>query len=107
MPIPVLAVSFDPETDTPEAMRAYAAQRGYAAGARETWRFLSATPSAIRALATMLGVQYQRRGDDHFDHSNLIAVLDADGVVRVRTEGTSPDVSRVVEGVRAASLLRP
>jgi protein SCO1 len=107
VPIPVLAVSFDPETDTPEAMRAYAAQRGYAGGTLGAWSFLSATPSVIRTLATMLGVQYQRRADGHFDHSNLIAVLDADGVVRVRTEGTSPDVSRVVEEVRAAGLLRP
>ena len=107
MPIPVLAVSFDPESDTPEAMRAYAAERGYAEGTMGAWSFLSATPSIIRTLATMLGVQYQRRGDGHFDHSNLIAVLDADGVVRVRTEGTGPDVSRVVEEVRAAGLLRP
>ena len=107
VPMPVLAVSFDPETDTPAAMRDYAAQRGYADGTLGAWSFLSGTPSAIRTLATMLGVQYQRRGDGHFDHSNLIAVLDADGVVRVRTEGTSPDVSRVVEEVRAAGLVRP
>lgn len=107
MPIPVLAVSFDPESDTPAAMRAYAAQRGYAEGTMGAWSFLSGTPNVIRTLATMLGVQYQRRGDGHFDHSNLIAVLDADGVVRVHTEGTNPDVSRVVEEVRAAGLLGP
>jgi len=107
VPMPVLAVSFDPESDTPEAMRTYAAQRGYADGTLGAWSFLSGSPNVIRTLATMLGVQYQRRGDGHFDHSNLIAVLDADGVVRVRTEGTSPDVSRVVEEVRAAGLLRP
>lgn len=107
VPMPVLAVSFDPESDTPEAMRTYAERRGYAEGTRGTWRFLSGSPSVIRTLATMLGVQYQRRTDGHFDHSNLIAVLDADGVVQVRTEGTSPDVSRVVEEVRAAGLLTP
>ena len=107
VPMPVLAVSFDPDTDTPEAMHTYAEQRGYAEGTLGAWSFLSAPPSVIRTLATMLGVQYQRRGDGHFDHSNLIAVLDAQGVVRVRTEGTSPDVSRVVEEVRAAGLVRP
>ena len=106
-PLPVLAVSFDPDTDTPEAMRTYAAQRGFDQGTLGAWHFLSASPASIRTLATMLGVQYQRRGDGHFDHSNLIAVLDAEGVVRVRTEGTSPEVANVVEEVRAAGLVRP
>lgn len=37
----------------------------------------------------------------------ILAVLDADGDVRVCTEGTSPDVSRVVAEVRAAGLAGP
>jgi protein SCO1 len=100
-PLPVLAVSFDPATDTPEAMRAYAAQRGFD---REAWHFLAGAPSSIRMLATLLGVQYQRRADGHFNHSNLIALLDAHGVVRLRTEGVAPDVDDVVRAVATGAL---
>ena len=97
----VLAVSFDPETDTPEAMRAYAEQRGYD---REGWHFLSGSPTEIRMLAALLGVRYQRRADGHFDHTNLIAVLDGRGVVRLRTEGVAPDVSDVLEAIAGGAL---
>jgi protein SCO1 len=97
----VLAVSFDPEADTPEAMRAYAEQRGYD---RDGWHFLSGSPTEIRMLATLLGVRYQRRADGHYDHSNLIALLDERGVVRLRTEGVAPDVGDVLEAVAGGAL---
>ena len=89
-PVPVVAVTFDPVSDTPEAMRRYAAERGFDG---DTWHFLMGSPTSIRMLATLLGVQYHRRTDGHYDHSNSIALLDADGVVRWRAEGLSPDVA--------------
>ena len=100
--VPVLAVTFDPVSDTPEAMRRYAAERDFE---RDTWHFLMGSPNSIRMLATLLGVQYHRRGDGHFDHSNLIALLDGEGVIRLRSEGLSPDVAPIVAEARRLGVL--
>ena len=99
--VPVLAVTFDPVSDTPEAMRRYAAERDFGS---DSWHFLMGSPNSIRMLATLLGVQYHRRGDGHFDHSNLIALLDAEGVIRLRSEGLSPDVAALVAEIDALGL---
>ena len=97
-PVPVVAITFDPVSDTPEAMRHYAAERGFDGDA---WHFLMGSATSIRMLATLLGVQYHRRADGHYDHSNLIALLDADGVVRWRAEGLSPDVAPLAAEIEA------
>lgn len=101
-PVPVLAVTFDPVSDTPEAMRRYAAERDFE---RDTWHFLMGSPTSIRMLATLLGVQYHRRGDGHFDHSNLIALLDGEGVIRLRSEGLSPDVAPLAAEIERLGVL--
>lgn len=101
-PLPVVAVTFDPVSDTPAAMRRYAAERGYDV---DGWHFLMGSTTGIRMLATLLGVQYHRRADGHYDHSNLIALLDADGVVRWRSEGLSPDVATLAAEIATLGLL--
>ncbi len=98
----VVAVTFDPVSDTPEAMRHYAAERGFDSDA---WHFLMGSPTSIRMLATLLGVQYHRRADGHYDHSNLIALVDADGVIRMRTEGLSADVAPIAAEIERLDVL--
>jgi len=100
--VPVVAVTFDPVSDTPDAMRRYAAERGFDGDA---WHFLMGSQTSIRMLATLLGVQYHRRADGHFDHSNLIALIDADGVIRLRSEGLSPDVAPIAAEIERLDVL--
>ena len=100
--LPVVAVTFDPVSDTPESMRHYAAERGFD---RDQWHFLMGSTTSIRMLATLLGVQYHRRADGHYDHSNLIALVDADGVIRLRTEGLSPDVAPIAAQIERLGVL--
>ena len=97
--LPVLAVTFDPEADTPEALQRYAEERGYD---RSDWRFLIGDELRIRMLATMLGVQYRPLQEGGFAHSNLIAVVDGDGVVVLREEGLAAEVEPIAEAIRVA-----
>lgn len=79
-----LMVTFDPERDTPERLAAYAAEKGLD---RERWSFLTADDRAVRRLAAALGVRYRPDGQGGFAHTNLITVLDGDGVPVARLEG--------------------
>ncbi|NIT58793.1 MAG: redoxin domain-containing protein [Aliifodinibius sp.] len=80
----VLAVSFDTENDTPEVLNKYAK---YEQLDIPGWHFMTADDTDIRTLAMMLGVQYSKKSDGHFAHSNLVTVLDEKGRVAQRVEG--------------------
>lgn len=80
----VLAITFDTESDTPEVLRAYAEnEKLNIAG----WHFMTSKAASVRSLAMMLGVQYMKRSDGHFAHSNLVTVLDKQGRIAERVEG--------------------
>ena len=78
----VLMVSFDPKRDTPEALRAFA--RGHRADPAR-WTLARADESDVRELAAVLGIRYRQLDGGVFNHSSVISLLDADGVIRART----------------------
>lgn len=90
--VQVLAVSIDTKNDTPEALKTYAE---YEQLDIPGWNFVTAQHADIRQLAMLLGVQYRERSDGHFEHSNLITVLDSEGKIAVRSEGISGELSSV------------
>ena len=87
--INVLAVSFDYKNDTPDALKEYAE---YEQLDLPEWHFVTAEQTDIRQLAALLGVKYRERSDGHFDHSNLITVLDPFGNISRRIEGIIGDL---------------
>lgn len=84
--VKVLAVSFDTENDTPEALKAYAKHEQLDIPG---WNFVTARHTDVRELAMLTGVQYRQRSDGHYEHSNLITVLDGTGRIAVRSEGVT------------------
>ncbi len=97
--ISVLAVSFDTENDSPEVLADYAE---YEQLNIPGWHFMTSEDANIRSLAMMLGVQYSKKGDGHFAHSNLVTVLDSQGRIATRIEGLNQPVKEaaaIIESV--------
>lgn len=102
--VQVLAVSFDYKNDTPEALKTYAE---YEQLDIPGWNFVTAQHADIRQLAMLLGIQYRERSDGHFEHSNLITVLDAEGKIVLRSEGITGELSGTateIEGLFKSDL---
>lgn len=95
-------VSIDPERDRPARLKAFAEKSRLDS---DRWTLLNGSDRDIRGLSVLLGVQYRATGDEEFAHSNVISVLDRNGVVVQRVEGLSADLGPAVEAVRR--LLRP
>lgn len=89
-----LVVSIDPERDTPERLAEFAR------GSRldpERWTLLTGAEGDILELAALLGVQYRQTSPGEWVHSNLITVLDADGVVTHRQLGLGTDPAETLQ----------
>ncbi len=93
-------VTFATQADTPAKLKTYAASKGLH---REGWHWLVGSDLQTRQLATLLGVQYRDLGNGTFAHSNVVTVLDADGVPAARLEGLGVDVYPAVEALLEAS----
>ncbi len=90
--------SFDPARDTPAALAAYRVKRGLD---RARWRLFTSDPDAVLELAAVLGVKFRPDGSGDFSHSNLITVLDAQGVLRHRQVGVNQPPAETVAALHA------
>ncbi len=88
--------SFDPERDSPETLAAYREQKALLG---RHWVTLRAPDATVRELAVVLGVRYKKAGED-FAHSNLVVVLDRQGVPRLRQEGLNNPPDSAVATIR-------
>lgn len=86
-------VSFDVERDTPKALKAFRESRQLGSD----FALLHGDAGAVRELAAVLGIQYQRQPDGSFSHSNLITILDAKGEVVRQQAGLQGDMAPLAE----------
>ena len=76
--------SFDSERDRPEVLKTFAAAHELDPS---RWRLYHGDRAAVRELAMMLGIRYKRNDRGDFDHSNVITILDREGVIRYQQVG--------------------
>lgn len=88
--------SIDPEHDTPDSMAKKMADLKMDPA---IWTFLTAPDETVRELAVTLEFKFQAV-QEFFAHSNLIAVLDAEGNVVHREESLGSDISPTVETLK-------
>lgn len=95
--------TFDPARDSPDRLKTYARARHLDAKA---WTLFQSDDMATRELAAALDVTYRRKDDGSFDHSIVIALLDANGVMVHRQLGLSRDTRTFVAKIRALDRVR-
>ncbi len=95
--------SFDPARDSVAALRAHAVKMAL----DNRWLMLRASADNVRQLAVLLGVRYRQLPGGDFDHSNIISVLDADGVLRYQSPQIPADRPALVRAVAAATRSIP
>lgn len=78
----IVLVSFDPERDTPQALRALSEARKL----DERWTVAAASDLDARTLAAVLGFKYRKLDNGEFFHSSTIVALDRDGRPVARTD---------------------
>ncbi len=86
-----VAVTVDPERDTPEALAARATR--WELG--PAWHLLSGDPAAVRRLAAAHGVHVTRLPDGEIAHDNVVVLLDRAGRVAFTYRGLAHPEARL------------
>ncbi len=79
----MVMVSFDSERDNPAALKKFADENKLDA----EWILLHGSEQAVRTLSVLLNVQFEKDAEGNFSHSNIITVLDKNGVLKFQKEG--------------------
>jgi protein SCO1/2 len=88
----VLLVSFDPEHDTPAALRDVSARHRLDSA---RWRLAAAPEEDARDLAAALGIAYRKLPGGGFTHTSVITALDGQGRIIARAEGPDADLAPI------------
>ena len=91
-----LLVSFDAERDLPDTLKKYAKD----AGLDENWTLLHGDEEVVRTLSVLLNVQFAKDAEGNFSHSNIISVLDKNGVLNFQKEGLGTDPVEISKTVK-------
>lgn len=93
-----LAITVDPERDTPAALRDYAARHGVRPPG---WALLTGAPAEIQAVARQYGVYARRGPGGDVDHTFLTSIVDRRGMLRVQYMGIRFDPAEFLADLRS------
>jgi protein SCO1/2 len=93
-----VAITVDPERDTPAVLKGY----GTAHGARfDGWAFMTGSPAEIREVAKRYGIFYKKTPRGDIDHTFLTSLIDARGALRVQYLGVRFEITELLNDVRS------
>jgi protein SCO1/2 len=93
-----VAITVDPENDTPEVLRRYAEGHGAKA---PSWLFLTGTEGEIGDVARRYGIYVMKWQAGDVDHTFLTSVIDREGVLRVQYQGVRFDPGEFLRDLRS------
>jgi protein SCO1/2 len=101
--IRLLSVSFDPEFDGPEMLRAHAKKVG---ADPQVWRFATADAAIVDRLAAEFGINVIREKDGTITHNLRTAVIDPAGRVTAlldNNDWTAAQLADALNNARASA----
>jgi protein SCO1/2 len=92
----LVLVSFDTKRDLPARLKTFASEMGL----DKNWILLHGSENTVRTLSVLLNVQYEEDADGNFSHSNLVSLLDKNGVLQYQKEGLDAPYTESINTIR-------
>jgi protein SCO1/2 len=91
--------SFDTVKDQPAKLKELAKKHDLDTA---NWSLFHGSKSAVRQMAALLGIRYKEIEGGDFDHSNVISILDKEGVITHQQPGVRQSPEASINALRAA-----
>lgn len=95
--VKMIFVSIDPETDTPERLKAFAIENFMD---EDPWVFLRSSIENTREFAAVLAVNYKQITPMDFSHSNIISVFNRQGELVFQQEGLGVNSDNTINSIK-------
>ena len=93
----IVLVSFDSQRDNPAQLKMFASMMNL----DDSWILLHGSEQTVRTLSVLLNVQFEKDAEGNFSHSNIISVLDKNGVLTFQKEGLDADKAETVDKIES------
>ena len=93
-----VAITVDPERDTPQVLKRYAQAHG---ANLSGWAFLTGTTAEIQHVAQQYGIYYKKTPRGDVDHTFLTSLVDQSGTLRVQYIGVRFDPDELLRDLQA------
>lgn len=93
-----VAITVDPERDTPAVLKRYAQAHGVNLA---SWAFLTGTPAEIHQVTRHYGVYAKKTARGDVDHTFLTSLIDASGTLRVQYLGVRFDPEELLRDLQS------
>lgn len=87
-------VSFDPDRDSVENLYKFFKEKRLN---DKHWNLYKASNKDVLRLAVAVGIRFAKELNDEYTHSNLIIILDKNGVVRMHHQGLNRNYSELLK----------
>lgn len=94
----ITLVSLDPDRDTPERLKTYMDKQSLD---EQQWSFLHGGADDVQALSALFGVRYKPMGVSDIAHSNMLTILDQQGVMRYQMKGLGENLETITAEIEA------
>ena len=91
-----LLVSFDSERDVPDTLKKFAENMSL----DKNWTLLHGNDDLVRTLSVLLNIQYAKDVEGNFSHSNIISVLNKQGVLKYQNEGLNVSQDETLANIK-------
>lgn len=91
-------VSMDPNRDTPKRLKEFAAEHQLD---ESRWTLLTSNENDALEFANAIGVKYKKTNEGGFDHSNIIHIIDKNGVIIYQQVGLEQEPRESIEKIIA------
>ncbi len=97
--VKMILVSIDPNTDTPERLKAFAEENVMD---KDPWVFLRSSEDNTREFAAVVAVNYKKISPIDFSHSNIITVFNDQGEMVFQQEGLGVNSDATIQNIEKA-----
>jgi protein SCO1/2 len=97
VPVRLVTISFDPERDTPETMKAWAEANG---ADPDSWTVATGEPDQLKTIiGGAFNTYYKDDGDGDFTFDPVFVLVDGNGIIRMKYRTAAPDPEVVTRDV--------
>lgn len=88
-----LLISLDPDRDSVDVLKNFFNEKKFSP---DRWNLCKTNKSETLRIALATGIKYKKERNDEYTHSNVIVILDKEGVIRLHHPGLDKNYDSVI-----------